>query len=167
MILRYLMVGLVLSANAAAEPDRYHIPLKERSLDLRRQANGQVRDTYIPINKRYEELKPEQAAYVRGLFQVQFGPGEEPPFPSAGLEPIYRAVVGLQNEMLVQGRVRLEVDVDEHGNPTAVRYIESFKHIAFHDRLTDIMMNATYKPALCQAKPCKMYFPYDFQLELE
>ncbi|HEU4853259.1 MAG TPA: hypothetical protein VFT37_14005 [Telluria sp.] len=49
--------------------------------------------------------------------------------------------------------------IDEHGKPTSVKFFP-FGNAMVTGMAAFALMNETYKPALCQGKPCAMVYPF-------
>lgn len=111
----------------------------------------------VPYDKRYAELTPEQQAAVKALYE-QIGPDDEPPFPAAGLAPIYKAVAAAQQKLQVTGSLTMAVQVNSQGEATSVEVLRSPdpRMVQF---VAAVLMLQKYKPALCSGSPCTMQFP--------
>ena len=115
-----------------------------------------------PLNKRYDELTPEELAAVRADYKA-LGPNDEPPYPKEGLKPIMDQVVHLEGVMDVKGPLKLVVRVDRNGQAQGVAAYKSpepslAKAVAF------ALMKAAYKPAKCGGKDCDGEFLLELNL---
>src|ERR1700759_5024086 len=73
----------------------------------------------VPLEKRYEELTPEQKKAVLSHYG-NLPPGDEPPFPAEGIGSVVRQVSDLQRKRLAEGPTDMVVRVDAKGEPTSV-----------------------------------------------
>lgn len=100
---------------------------------------------WLPMDKRYEELTPEQQAAVKAQYE-HMGPLDEPPFPVDGLRPIFKAVNAAEQKLRVTGPLSVFVDVDSDGKPLAVSVYRS-PDPRMTQAVATILMLQTYKPA--------------------
>lgn len=116
-----------------------------------------VSGSLLPYDKRYSELSADERAILNSWYE-NIGPNDEPPFPALGLGPIYRAIGEAQRKLLVNGEMVLAVTVDGEGKPTSVEALKSADAKMTKVAAT-VLMLTSYKPALCDGKPCVMQFP--------
>lgn len=114
-----------------------------------------------PINKRYDELTPEELADVRSGYK-SLGPNDEPPYPKEGLKPIMSDLARLEGAAKVSGAMKLVVRVDRHGQAQGVAVYKSpdadmVKAVAY------VLMKADYKPAKCDGKACDGEYLFELQ----
>src|SRR5436189_5427128 len=83
-----------------------------------------VKSSVIPLDKRYNELTPEQQGYLKSQYEGM-DPADEPPFPLEGLRPMYKAVAAAQQKLRVDGPLSMLVDIDSEGNPVSVSVYQS------------------------------------------
>jgi hypothetical protein len=117
-----------------------------------------VSGSVIPVDKKYNELTPEEQGYVKSQYEGM-GPADEPPFPIDGLRPIYKAVAAAQQKLLVKGTLSMFVEVDSQGKPVSVSVYRS-PDPKMTQVVGSILMLQSFKPALCNGQPCSMQFPF-------
>lgn len=125
----------------------------------------EVTGATIPINRRYQDLTLEEKAKVNQWYE-SMGPGDEPPFPEAGLGAIYNAIRVAQHRFLVRGELRMAVTVNSAGEATEVQAMKSPSPEMTQFAAT-VLMLTKYKPAQCQGQPCQMQFPLTLDLAVE
>ncbi len=113
----------------------------------------------VPLNKSYGEMTPEQRAIIHGWYE-NLGARDEPPFPRDGLAPIYRQIAKAQQRVLIDGSLDADVDVDALGVVTAVSIVRSTGRPDIDRYIASTLMEASYKPALCDGTPCRMSLPF-------
>jgi hypothetical protein len=120
----------------------------------------------IPLNKTYAELTPEQKAELHALYE-KLADGDEPPFPATGIKPIFNAIKKGQFVLQARGELNFGVTVgpdgvaskvDDFGGVGGPNAYEMSQYVA------SVLVNAQYKPALCQGTPCTMQFPFRLKL---
>jgi hypothetical protein len=119
---------------------------------------------YVPFDKSYAELTPEQQAAVKSPY-LALEEGDEPPYPIHGLQPIFNWLKKAQDKALVVGELRLDVLVGKDGNPVSVKTIGApSPEIAKFATL--VVGKEKYKPAVCHGAPCEMVFPFRMEFVL-
>jgi len=113
----------------------------------------------IPLNRRYDELTPEQKASLHAAYE-HIEPGDEPPFPKDGLAPIVEALTKAQAKLLVKGSLRLIVHVEASGEASSVTAIGS-PGAQMTKAAAAILMLTKYKPAMCSGQACAMDYPFE------
>src|SRR5436853_4068221 len=106
----------------------------------------------VPFDKRYSELSPAE----KRLFKSQYEgmkESDEPPFPAAGLGPLYRKISVLQDRLRLKGALDMDVEVDAEGNARSVKVFKSPSSEATQVA-AGVLMLEKYKPAICDGKPC-------------
>jgi hypothetical protein len=114
----------------------------------------------IPINRRYEELTDAEKAILNENYE-KVDPGDEPPFPSDGLKPIYEALYRAQMKLLTEGELKLVVSVGPDGQATTVKALGS-PSPEMTRFASSVMLLTRFKPARCHGQPCAMQFPFTF-----
>jgi hypothetical protein len=114
-------------------------------------------DSRLPLDKRYDELTPEQQEGVKSWYE-SMGPLDEPPFPVDGLGPIYKAIQAAELKLDVLGPLTMFVNVDSQGKPTSVTVRKS-PDSRMTQAAATILMLQDFKPAKCGGQPCTMQFP--------
>lgn len=119
----------------------------------------------VPLNLRWEQLNEAQKAVVRGWY-VDMPEGDEPPYPRAGLRPVFEAVWRGQQRMLETGDLMVVATVDGRGE---VQEVQAFgtPNKALIDYISRVVIQTQFKPAVCGGTPCRMDFPLKVQLLVE
>jgi len=151
----------VLWAASASAADRYAV--RE---DVPETGSNIIRATVywpVPVNKTYAELNGEEQRIVRDEY-VRLGARDEPPYPRDGMAPILADVARIQTRNLGTGLLHLAVRVDARGEPQGVAVLAS-PGMAIDHAAAFALMNARYKPALCDGAPCAGDFSFRYQLQ--
>jgi hypothetical protein len=119
----------------------------------------------VPAQKTYAEFDAEEKRAVKGAYGPMAA-NDEPPYPANGLKPIYTLISQGQQKALVEGDLFLIVQVGADGKGKSVSMIgspspEMTKFAAY------VVMQAQYKPAICDGKPCEMPFPFRMKFTLK
>lgn len=118
----------------------------------------------IPLDKRYEELTAEQRAVLNASYE-SVGPGDEPPFPADGLEPLVRVLHQAQQKLRARGELVLVANVGADGTVTEVKAIGAPS--AEMARVAgSALMLTRFKPARCAGVPCRMQYPFALNFEM-
>jgi hypothetical protein len=116
----------------------------------------------IPFDKTYGELTDAQKQIFRANYGV-LKETEKPPFPSKGLESIYKPLIKGHNQVARGGTLFLVAMVNEKGKVENVAVYESPA-----DSITElanaVMFSTEFEPAVCDGTPCKMEFPFEFNM---
>jgi hypothetical protein len=118
----------------------------------------------VPLDKRYDELTAEQKDILKSSYE-KMKAEDEPPFPAKGLMPIVNAIRDAHEQTALQykGPLTLYVDVDSSGNAKSVSVVQSPDKM-----ITQVaamaLVKQTYKPAVCDGKPCAMQYPFHVDL---
>jgi hypothetical protein len=64
----------------------------------------------IPLDKTYEQFAPEEKAEFHALY-LDLAPGDEPPFPVAGMRPVFNSIKKGQQIVRARGQLNLVVTV--------------------------------------------------------
>lgn len=111
----------------------------------------------LPLNKRYDQLAPEQQAVVRSNY-VALHPLDEPPFPADGLGPLFAALQKGATALQADGELVIYVAVDREGRPTTATLVQS-PNPRFGEFAASATLLTNFKPGLCKGQPCAMEFP--------
>jgi len=111
----------------------------------------------IPINRTYAQLTKEEQQLVKSQYEAM-ADGDEPPFPVAGLKPIYVAITKVHREVMERGELSMHADIDAGGNVTGVAVYHS-PDPKITRAAANILVLTKFKPAVCGGAPCKMGFP--------
>lgn len=115
-----------------------------------------------PFDKEYHQLTPEQKIIYRGQWEG-LGKNDIPPFPKGGTMSIYNPIVKGHERIARAGTLLLIAQIDEKGNVEEVAIYKS-PHKDITELAQSVMFHAKFKPASCAGKPCKMDFPFEFEL---
>lgn len=113
----------------------------------------------IPLRKTYAKMSVAEKRTINSWYPL-IDDGDEPPYPLYGLMPIYTRIgegshiVGEESE----GPLKLYVDVDAQGNPTAASVFATPNKQLADYALVEVLKHK-FKPAVCAGKPCAMKFP--------
>lgn len=121
-----------------------------------------VRSGGVPLNLRYDQLSEEQKAILKAPY-ASMGEGDEPPFPAAGLAPMYSEAQQAAQVLRARGLMRLHAQVNAQGKVTSVAVIKSVDS-RLDMYVAGVLMRTPFKPALCQGQPCAQ--DYLFQLNI-
>ena len=143
------------------QPPRY--TLKQPDPRTGTNMRSEVASGAMPFDKRYSELTPEQQGRLKSQYE-RMGPEDEPPFPINGLGPIYKAIAAAQQKLLIEGTLSVAVEVNSLGQAVSVSVFQSSdpKMTQF---VAAVLMNESYKPALCGGSACTMQFPFRMQFQ--
>lgn len=112
--------------------------------------------------KRYQELSPEELAYIRNYYE-KMKADDEPPYPLYGLNALYKPLTDAHNKLGVEGLLSLEVQVDSTGKATEVTILSSPSD-EMARFASGVAMLTEFKPAVCSGQPCAMAFPVRLNL---
>ncbi len=119
----------------------------------------------VPAHKTYAEFDAEEKRAIKS----GYGPmaaGDEPPYPAKGLKPIYALISQGQQRARAEGELFLIVQVGADGKGKNVTMIGSpspeLTKFAAH-----VVLQADYKPAVCDGKPCEMPFPFRMRFTMK
>lgn len=116
-------------------------------------------ESAIPLDKTYEQLTPEQKAELRKLY-VSLGPDDEPPFPAAGIKPIFNAIKRAQHFRQARGELNMAVTVGPDGKATKVEDFGGVYDVEMTELTQQVLLLTKYKPAVCSGTPCTMQFRF-------
>ncbi len=123
-----------------------------------------IRDTPLPVNKRYHEFSAEEKAKLHGYYE-NIVPGDEPPFPENGLNPVLNAIIKAQEKLRVRGDLFLIASVGSDGLVSEVKAIGSPSPEMTQFAAATLVVTK-FKPAICAGKPCAMQYPLRYRFEL-
>ncbi|MFC4161209.1 hypothetical protein [Chitinimonas lacunae] len=117
----------------------------------------------LPYDKRYDQLDARERERLRANYR-EMPVNCEPPFPEAGLKPLLRELVRLQDQKGLdgQGSLSLLAQVDAKGEVASVAALES-PSPELGALGSVILFNTRFKPARCDGTPLAM----DYLLEVE
>ena len=163
-----LMSVLLPSAMAQVSPEtapkRYSLKAMDGTFATpysRKVASGSA----LPFDKTYAELTEDQKRLVRSQYE-SMAESDEPPYPQAGLAPLYRAVADGQQRRGAEGDLSIIVDVDISGQ--AIRAaVYATPDSALGNYVAGVLLKQKYKPAVCGGQACAMQFPFRIKLKVE
>ncbi len=119
----------------------------------------------VPAQKTYAEFNAEEKLAVRAAYGPMAA-NDEPPYPAKGLKPIYTLISQGQQRARAEGDLFLIVQVGADGQGKTVTMIGSpspeLTKFAAH-----VVLQAEYKPARCDGKPCEMPFPFRMRFTMK
>lgn len=124
-----------------------------------------VKSVALPINQTYQQLTPQERAYINSWYEY-VAPGDEPPFPLNGMRSILDMVSKGQEKMLVTGKLYLVATVEPNGTVSTVKaYGAPSPEMAKF--AGQVLLLTKFKPAVCGGRPCRMDFPllYNFKVD--
>jgi len=120
-------------------------------------------DSKIPLDKTYGELTPAQKFELHSLYD-SMPEGDEPPFPEAGMNPIFNAVRNAQRLSNARGEINMVVTVGVDGKATKVESFGNESSVRMTEVTQQILMLTRYKPGICNGQPCVMQFRFTQKL---
>jgi hypothetical protein len=120
----------------------------------------------IPLDKTYEQLSAKEKADFHSLY-ASMPPGDEPPFPLAGMRPLFNQIRRGQQIVHAGGRLNLVVTVDAHGKATEVADfggVEGNNAQQMTQYAGSLLLMTKFKPAVCGGNPCQSQFPFAIDL---
>jgi hypothetical protein len=149
---------------AEPAPTKQHFELKADDAPLGSSIKRDVvKGSDVPYNKAYDELTREQKQAVRARYPL-LAEDDEPPYPLHGTEQIYRLIGKAQAKLRAEGTLSMQVQVDQHGKASAVMLFGA-PDAEMSKFASLVLMQETYKPALCAGQPCAMGFPFSLKFE--
>lgn len=121
-----------------------------------------VQGSRVPLNRRYEQLTHDERRSVANWYE-SLRDGDEPPFPSDGLGPMYAALHRIVSREPEQGSWTFVVAVDPGGAATGVSLAKGEPSDGIR-RMAAVLMLTRFKPAICAGTPCAMSFPVRLSL---
>jgi len=144
-------------AIAADPPQGENFKLMESAPATGTNIKRQLVSSYLPFNKRYADLTPEQKARLRAEYD-KMPDTDEPPFPKDGLGSVYLKLSRAQERLQSEGALLMHVQIDAEGVAQSVSVIQTpdrdMAQVA-----AGVMILEKYKPAVCAGQPCAMSFP--------
>lgn len=142
----------------AAAASRQYAEFPDTYLDGHRDPRWKA-STTIPPRKPWGSLTPAQQALVRAAYPA-LAPADEPPYP---LDP-----AGLLDDISkeghtsrVLGELKFYVLVGADGTAKSVKVLH-VPYAEMREFLADVVMRERFKPAVCDGKPCAMFYPMSF-----
>jgi hypothetical protein len=155
---------LALAAGSALAQSEPSYSMKEAEAHVGTMIKKDASYSDLPFNKTYEQLTEEQQAKVKSYY-VSMGPGDEPPFPAAGLGKIFSALQQVHGILLEEGYLDLGVMVDANGRAQSIKvYGAPDQQVA--RAMANVLVLQKYKPALCKGQPCEQEFPLRVKLKV-
>jgi hypothetical protein len=124
-----------------------------------------VKPFTIPINLSYGQLSPSDRLKVHDNYEA-IVPGDEPPFPAAGLIAVIDPLRKAQQKLLVSEELYLVAKVDGAGKVIEVSAYGA-KDSAMAKFAAQVLLLTPFKPAVCSGQPCQMQFPLRLNFKLD
>ena len=157
-------LGLAPTAFAEQEPAPEYSIKNDNPPIGSRIRQDQATTAHLPLNRTYQQLTPEQRAFVNSWYQ-SIAPGDEPPYPLDGLKGMVDAVRKGQDILLATGRLVLVATVEPSGKVSTVKAYSS-PSPEMTEFASKVMLLTKFKPAVCGGRRCRMDFPLVYQFEL-
>ena len=116
----------------------------------------------IPFDKNYGQLTAQQKKIFRSNYD-RLTTSEKPPFPVGGTQSIYKPIIKGHKEIARAGILFLVATVGETGKVENVQVYNSPAE-SMTEYATNVLFNTAFDPATCEGQPCKMEFPFEFDL---
>ena len=158
-------VGAVSSQCIAQESTPEHSIKEDNPPTGTRIRRDVVKWVALPVNQTYQQLTPQERAYVNSWYE-HVAPGDEPPFPLNGMRSILDMVHKGHEKLLVTGKLYLVATVEPSGKVSTVKaYNAPSPEMAKF--AGEVLLLTKFKPAVCGGRPCRMDFPllYNFKVE--
>jgi hypothetical protein len=123
-----------------------------------------ARSTTIPINKRYDELTTDQKAVLAAQY-VEMKPGDEPPYPKDGTQPIIQLLIKAQERLNTTGMLYLIVTVGSDGRASTVKALGK-PDSRMVDFASKLLLLTDFKPGSCAGSPCEMDYLFTLNFRL-
>jgi hypothetical protein len=121
---------------------------------------------FIPADKSYDELTPDEKAKFRAQFS-NLAATDEPSYPIAGLRPLAEEIVAaLAGGPVGKGALLVTVHVDDQGEAKSTAVYET-PDPRVSRVVAVVLMKTKYKPARCNGKPCSSEFPFTARFDVE
>ena len=119
----------------------------------------------LPLEATYEELTAEDKAKIRANYDGM-PEADEPPFPKAGLKPIWETIYENYHPSNQKGDLVVIASVDLYG---VVREVAVYETTSNHmTKLVSTALAATeFKPAKCGGEACAMDFIFEGRLDID
>lgn len=167
VLLRFLATAaaVLLLAHCAADPQ---YSLRGDAATGSHIGRQMASSSCVPINKRYDELSDADKECVRKdvrQWEKNVGPGDDVPFPAAGLQPLLVSIKSIADRWLWSGSVTELATVSANGDVTEV-VIYGASPIDFGRETSAVLRRTKFTPARCAGQPCVMRFPLHIQFEV-
>ena len=155
-----LTAALLLSSTASAIPSNSLHSLKG---DNRVGTNipAVQAQSSIPFNKSFDNLSQQEQNLVRAQFD-DLGVNDTPPFPSKGLQSIYKPIIKANQRYSAKGTLSLNATVDASGQITSIEVNQSPSK-ALSRKVERVLSSVKFDAASCDGNRCEMSFPVNIQ----
>lgn len=127
--------------------------------------SGSISGSPVPFSKSWSSMTEEEQRAFRQQYSM-LHEADEPPYPVRGTAEIFRSISQGQAALLVNGLLRMDVQIDSSGTPSTVT-IHSSPSEEMSRVAAFIVMKEKYKPALCAGTPCPMTYTYSIVFSVE
>jgi len=142
------------------------LPIVQARPDTGSRIRREVVKLFIPAEKTYDELTPDQKAKFRVQF-ANLADTDEPSYPTSGLRPLAEDIVlALADGPVGKGGLFMTVHVDEQGEAKSTAVFET-PDARVSRIVAVVLMKTKYKPAICKGKPCSSEFPFTARFDVE
>ncbi len=122
-------------------------------------------ESNVPFDLRYREMSSTLQARVKDAYGG-LKDSETPPFPTEGMQAIYRPLYKANRALDDEGDVLAIAMVDAAGKVESVSMYKSpTDNVA--SMVNYILVNTKFDPATCDGTPCKMEFLFETRLEVK
>lgn len=161
----FLTLGLLALPSAKAQDEKPKYSIRE---DVPRTGSSIRRDRTsgfdVAINLPYERLSAADRQAFHSMYE-SIQEGDEPPFPLAGLQSIYKMLSKANNKFEDSGDLYLVATVDSVGQVQEVKIYQSPSEEM--TKFAASLLNLTkFKPAKCGGKACSMDFPVQLRFSM-
>jgi len=161
-----ILTGFVLLVDAPHVGAQASLPIVQARPDTGSRIRREVVKLFIPAEKSYDELTPDQKAKFRAQFS-NLADSDEPSYPLAGLRPLAENIVlALADGPVGKGTLFMTVHVDEQGEAQSTAVYET-PDSRVSKEVAAVLMKVRYKPARCNGKPCSSEFPFTARFDVE
>ncbi len=106
----------------------------------------------FPLDKRYEQMTPEQRERIKAHYEAM-APGDEPPFPAEGMGPIMVALQKGSAAYRVSGQLDVAVEVGPDGSARTLTVYQAPDDAEFRKFVASLLTVTHYKPGVCGGRP--------------
>lgn len=152
-------------------------PLVEEPVKARLQSRSRTPTLtgYLPFDAGWEDLTEPQKNVARGMYPA-LEAGDDPPYPAKGTRELFEAVEKLNNKAgAAEGFLRVHALIGADGK---AKQVNVYEKPTLNDKedaerlvkyIASLLMMGSYKPAMCQGKPCEMVYPllFDFSQDID
>ncbi len=158
-------LALMVPLPAGAQVESEYVLRDHRAPTGSRIKRHNISPLKYPVNKPYGDFSAAEKAAFHAHFEGM-PPGDEPPFPVAGLKEVLEAVALAQENFLDRGDLSLIAHVGANGVATKVSALKT-PSPEMAQVAGKVLLAAKYKPAVCGGKPCAGEFPLMLEFRVQ